>query len=114
MRPLCETCETEPRAINYVRNGKTYYRSKCNACLKKQTKKKPLVPKWAQSGYRKKRQCEKCGFLSKYHQQILVMHVDGNLENVHYLNLKSVCLNCVTELRLSGAEWRRGDLVPDI
>ena len=34
MRPLC-VCRQRPAAINYKKNGKTFYRRRCEICLKK-------------------------------------------------------------------------------
>jgi hypothetical protein len=44
----------------------------------------------------------------------LVYHVDGNLHNTETKNLKTVCLNCVEELKRSDLPWKKGDLEPDI
>ena len=57
MRPLCN-CGSRPVAINYIKNGRTYYRSVCENCLKGKT----IECRWYKSGYRLKNQCDKCGF----------------------------------------------------
>jgi hypothetical protein len=58
-------------------------------------------------------QCDRCGFKARYSAQILVYHVDGDLNNVHIKNLKSICKNCVEEVSRSDLPWRPGDLAPD-
>lgn len=115
MRPICQACRIRVAAVNYVRKGKKYYRSKCGRCIKGQ---KPLrsddASAWFKAGYRKKPFCEKCGFKAKILKQIIVYHIDGDLKNIAPNNLKSVCLNCHMELQSKGTEWKQGHLVPDI
>ena len=43
--------------------------------------------------------CDKCGFRAKYPAQLLVYHLDGNLNNNAGYNLRTVCLNCVVEVQ---------------
>ena len=85
----------------------------CDICL---ISGKPAsgIPKWYQAGYRQKSKCEKCGFKSTHKEQIRVFHVDGDLNNVRYTNLKSVCANCQIELQRENSRWKQGDLVPDL
>ena len=111
MRPLC-VCGQRPAAINYKKNGKTYYRKKCEIC-NKHGRIGYGIPKWKQAGYEKKCQCDKCGFKSKYPEQFNVFHVDGDLNNCHPRNLKTVCANCQRIIQKSGVKWKQGDLVPD-
>lgn len=110
MRPLCD-CKLRPAAINYKKAGKTYYRKKCETCLRNGSK--HGVPKWKQRGYTKKDSCEKCGFKSKHHEQFNVYHIDGNLENCSILNLKTICANCQRIMQKQGVRWKQGDLLPD-
>jgi hypothetical protein len=110
MRPLCD-CKLRPAAINYKKAGKTYYRKKCETCLRNGPK--YGVPKWKQRGYTKKDSCEKCGFKSKHHEQFNVYHIDGNLENCSILNLKTICANCQRIMQKQGVRWKQGDLLPD-
>jgi hypothetical protein len=42
-----------------------------------------------------------------------VYHVDGNLNNSSLRNLKTVCQNCVEEVKRADLTWRPGDLTPD-
>jgi hypothetical protein len=108
MRPLC-TCGLRPCAVNYHKNGRTYYRRKCELCLKGS-----LVPRWYHSGYRIKNVCDKCGFKSPHSDVFNVFHVDGDLNNCRPANLKCVCANCQRVLHKEGIRWRQGDLVPDL
>ena len=110
MRPLCD-CKLRPAAINYKKNGRTYYRKKCETCLRNGSK--HGVPKWKQRGYTKKDSCEKCGFKSKHAEQFNVYHIDGNLDNCSILNLKTICANCQRLMQKQGVRWKQGDLLPD-
>lgn len=108
MRPLCH-CGCKPVAINYVKNNRTYYRKVCESCLAG----KPTGCRWYKSGYRIKNQCDKCGFKSVYTEVFNAFHVDGNLNNGHHSNLKTVCANCQRLLHKEGVVWKQGDLRPD-
>lgn len=111
MRPLC-VCGHRPAAVNYHKDGRTFYRKKCEICLKHGGVGHG-IPKWRQAGYEKKCVCEKCGFKSKHTEQFNVFHVDGDLNNCRYNNLKTVCANCQRTLHKEGVKWKQGDLVPD-
>jgi len=64
-------------------------------------------------GYEKKDTCEKCGFKSKHQEQFNVFHIDGNLDNCRYNNLKTICANCQRILQKEGSKWKQGDLIAD-
>ena len=110
-RPLCKECNQKHVAVNYIRNGKTYYRSKCDSCLRLAKKKKPPKPNWSKSGYQKKMVCDKCGFKARWADQIIVFYADGDLKNTKKNNLKSICLNCTIELDKQDIPWAK-DLSP--
>lgn len=110
MRPICKTCNKNHCAINYKKNGITHYRSICDECGAKAKKIKPRQPLWSKTAYKKKQSCDLCGFKSVYPSQILVFHVDGDLENVKQSNLRSICLNCVEVVKKKEVTWKRGDL----
>jgi len=112
-RPVCNLCNKNLCAINYIRKGKTYYRSKCDECGRTKEKKKPRVPKWQMSGYKKKVTCDSCGFKASYATQMTVYHIDGNLENTEFINLRTICLNCVEVIKRKEVKWKRGDLEVD-
>ena len=112
MRPLCKNCREKPAAINYNKNGRTYYRSMCECCARYRGTGKG-VPRWKQSGYVKKNKCEKCGYASRHAKQFDVYHMDGKLDNCRPSNLKTICANCQRILQDEEARWRQGDLVPD-
>ena len=115
IRPLCTHCKTRPQAFNYRRKGKVYYRTKCDQCIKldrgDNTGKKQS---WEKSGYRKKHICEKCGFKSKHPAQMDVYHVDGNLKNNNFSNLKTICANCSRFKSTEELGWKQGSIVPDL
>ena len=85
----------------------------CTACQRRGRKQKVPVPRWQLDGYKKKPACDKCGFKGKLLTQLLVFHIDGNLNNSEQRNLKTVCLNCVALIKKNDITWRRGDLEPD-
>lgn len=99
-RPLCACGNIT--AINYVKNGKTYYRKKCHQCSQEKTT--PMKPDWETAGYTKKIVCEQCGFRSIHADQIRVIKIED-------FTFKSVCLNCEITVQMNG--WKVGDLIPD-
>lgn len=111
MRPLC-VCGIRPRAVNYIKDGRTYYRKLCEVCMKNGVY--HGIPRWQRAGYRLKGVCDKCGFKSQYNEIFNVFHVDGNLNNCRVSNLKTVCANCQRILHKEGIVWKQGDLVPDL
>ena len=113
-RPICNACNYNPCAINYNRNGKTYFRSRCLSCINRNRKKKLPKPRWVENGYTKKRSCDLCGFLCKHGSQIRVHHIDGNLNNCELINLRSVCLNCSILIQKQDLTWKPGDLDPNV
>jgi hypothetical protein len=110
MRNLCNQCGKKPVAINYYKEGKPFYRSKCDHCAKGRKSERPL---WALAGYKKKLTCDKCGHTSKYFDQFDVYYVDGDPKNCKFTNLKTVCANCQRILHKLKLPWRQGDLRPD-
>jgi len=112
-RPICQSCHQRPCAINYRKEDVTHYRSRCENCTRKGRGLRPRDPRWKSAGYKKKPACDKCGFKAKLLTQLLVFHVDGNLNNLEQRNLKTVCLNCVELIKKTDVTWRRGDLEPD-
>ena len=110
MRPMCK-CGVRPCAINYKKEGKTFYRKLCERCLKHGLF--HGVPKWYRLGYRMKNQCDKCGYKSKIIDVFRVFHIDGNLNNCNRANLKTVCANCRIELASQNSVWKQGDLIAD-
>ena len=113
MRPLCKICGKNPAAINGYHNEKIYYRSRCNSCIRKGKRLKPPVPRWQSTGYKKKPACDRCGFKARHSSQLLVYHVNGDLNDCDLRNLKTICLNCAELLKRQDLPWRRGDLEPD-
>jgi hypothetical protein len=109
-RLLCTECNSRPRAVNYHKEGRTYYRSKCDHCSRGLSE---GVPRWKLGGYKLKTKCDKCGYSSKYQEQFNVYHIDGDLNNYRPTNLKSVCANCQRLLQVLGLPWKQGDLTPD-
>lgn len=113
-RPVCPACNQRLCAVNRYRGDKIYYRSRCDPCIRKQRRIKPAVPRWESAGYKKKTVCDRCGFRAKYSAQLLVYHADTNLNNCKAANLKTVCLNCVVDIKKSDVVWKPGDLESDV
>ena len=113
MRPICKQCNKNFCAVNYKRNDIIHYRSKCDECGRKNTKKKARVPSWQKAGYKKKAACDLCGFKGLFTTQLTVFYIDGNLDNNELINLRSICLNCVEVVKRKEVTWRRGDLEVD-
>jgi len=113
MRPICPACDQRPCAIAYSKKERTYYQNRCGACLRKKKKIKMPTPKWQLDGYKKKPACDRCGFRAKYSAQLLVYHIDGNMNNTSLRNLKTICQNCVIDVKKTDLPWRPGDLLPD-
>ena len=98
----------------YHRQNSIQYRRLCEYCIKKDRKQRPPESRWKKAGYKKKSACDKCGFRGRYASQLLVYHVDGNLHNTGLRNLKTICLNCVEEVKRLDRPWTQGDLEPDV
>ncbi len=113
LRPLCPLCKARPVGINYYKDDVVHYRSLCIPCYRKGKKLKPQAPKWFKLGYRKKPACERCGFKFKLVEQANVFHLDGDLTNCDWANLKTICLNCTAEVYKSKLPWKSSTIVPD-
>ena len=114
-RKMCSACNQRMCAVNYTDTyGIIHYRSKCENCIKRSRRQKPPEARWVKSGYKKKPTCDRCGFRAKYSAQLMVYHVDGNMNNSTVRNLKTVCQNCVVEVAKSNLPWKPGDLTPDL
>ena len=113
-RPTCKACNQRFCAVNYYRDGVAHYRSRCENCIKRGRKQRPPEARWAKLGYKKKPACDRCGFRARYSAQLMVYHADGNMNNSTIRNLKTVCQNCVEEIKRSNLPWRLGDLEPDL
>ena len=113
MRPICPSCNQRPKTVAYHRNNKIYYRSQCGQCIRKKKKLPIQRPRWELNGYKKKTICDRCGFKARYSAQLLVFHIDSNLNNSTSRNLKTLCLNCRVDVEKSNFIWKPGDLQPD-
>lgn len=83
-RGTCKRCGIRPRSINYIKSGKTFYRSTCEVCLAGNNKFK--IPQWKFDGYSKLPTCELCSFEAIYQEQLTVI-----IDNKKY---KTICMNC--------------------
>lgn len=111
-RPLCSVCHGNFAAINYRAGDKIRYRKLCSSCSRKGKKVKE-TPGWIRAGYKKKLVCERCNFKAKLSRQMFVFHIDGNLKNNDWLNLRSVCANCRIEINDTKTTWRESPLIAD-
>ena len=113
-RDLCPICNENQVAVNYVRNGIRHYRNSCTSCIRKSRKLRTQAPAWSKSGYKKPEKCDVCNFKAKMPaKQLFVFHVDGNLKNNAWVNLKTVCANCRIELVGKRVAWKPATIVPD-
>ena len=112
-RPLCNVCKKNMAAANYWRDDIRHYRSRCESCIRKNKQLKAADPRWKIRGYKKKTHCDLCNFKARYTNQILVHHIDGNLNNCELINLRSICLNCVEVVKRNNTTWKIGDLTVD-
>lgn len=83
-RGVCQNCGILPKAYNYKKDGKIYYRNVCDRCSR--SKSTTSIPKWMMQGYKKSGTCDCCGYKAEFKEQLLV----------HELNqsFKTICLNC--------------------
>jgi len=112
-RPMCNSCNKVPCKVNYIKNGVPHYRRQCASCISPKSKLPPFKPRWAAGGYQKKPHCDCCGFKAAYSAQLVVYHINGNLEDCSLHNLRTVCLNCIEVVKRTQVNWRRGDLQVD-
>ena len=112
-KPLCRHCGKRPRAINYVKDLVTHYRSLCMTCLRKGKKAKPGVLSWILAGYKKKPKCEKCGFKAAIEEQLFVYYLDGDRRNNSPVNLITLCACCSILADRKGLGWKPSALEPD-
>jgi superfamily II helicase len=110
MRPLCK-CGIRPRAVNYKKQGQIFYRSLCEICMSRGLY--AGIPRWHRAGYKMKSVCDRCGYRSEVQDIFRVYHVDGDLNNCRFSNLKTVCANCRVLLSREKSGWRQGDLIAD-
>ena len=113
MRPICNACNQRPLAVNYYKNDVPHYRSRCDHCVRRNKKIRPPDALWKKAGYKKKPTCDRCGFKPKLASQTLVYHMDGNMRNVALNNLRTVCLNCVEEVKRLDVPWVPNPLQAD-
>jgi len=109
-RPICELCTIRPAAVNYHKNGKIYYRSLCTRCINPY---KVIVPGWMKSGYKLKATCDLCNFKRNHPEQMTVFHVDGDMRNNKWPNLRSICANCAISISIKGIGWKQDTIHPD-
>jgi len=104
-RAICAACHQRPVAVNYKSNTKTYYRNRCDYCIRRKKLPKDPIPSWIRSGYKKKERCDKCNFKSRVPEQMFVWYLDNNIQNNNWSNLKTVCSNCKIELIQKNLIW---------
>lgn len=103
MRELCVCCEKNPRAVNYKKGEKTYYRRLCDPCLF--AARKQATPLWKKQGYKKKSRCESCDFAAKYPEQLSVCDYKNSW--------RTVCLNCEVYIKISNRLIKKNILKSD-
>jgi hypothetical protein len=112
-RPTCDKCNKNPCTVNYHRHGKIHYRKLCRKCILEKKKEKELTNQLlTKSGYKKKKNCDRCNFISKHLSQLKIVYLDGNKLNVGRDNLRTYCLNCLAEIN-NLPQNKKSDLIPD-
>lgn len=112
-RATCNACHQRPVAVNYHRKNKTYYRNRCDSCVRHNKMPKDPIPSWVRSGYKKRDKCEKCGFRSRVPEQMNVWYIDTDVNNNQWSNLKTICSNCKIELVKKKIIWTDDELKAD-
>lgn len=107
-RKMCPICRKNPVAINYYRGDRVYYRRACTPCIHAKREFPKTVPGWVRSGYKKREVCDRCNFRFRLVEQSSVYHVDGDINNNHWANLRTICANCRPEV--AGSKWRPSPL----
>lgn len=87
-RRMCSKCGINPQAIDRRRGGRTYFRSKCASCGKKESKKGYLKE------YVRTKHCESCGIIPRIEGVLSLDHVDGDRHNNELKNYWTLCLTC--------------------
>lgn len=103
MRETCDQCHSNPKAINYKKQEKVYYRSLCDACIVKA--RKNTKPLWVKQGYKKKLKCESCEFVAKLPDQLTVCDYKGSWH--------TVCLNCDVYIKTTNILIKKSNLRSD-
>lgn len=112
-KQVCNICRSNPATVNYVRNGKTYYRKTCYHCnKKKKTNNEMPAQLLKKSGYKKKTICDRCGFKSKTSAQMTIYYKDNNTFNVSLSNLRTYCANCLIEITTNPSSAKK-DIIAD-
>ena len=111
MRPLC-ICGQRPAAINYRKDGKTYYRKKCERCLRNGVESRRFRY-GSNVDMKRKVFVKSVGLNQSITEQFNVFHIDGDLNNCRPNNLKTICANCQRITQKEGVRWKQGDLRPD-
>ena len=52
-RPICNACNRQMVAVNYIKENITHYRTRCDSCIRRKRKKKLKEPRWRSSGFKK-------------------------------------------------------------
>lgn len=111
LRPICLACHQRPAAVNYHNKNKTYYRNRCDQCLRRQRPVVDPTPTHVRTGYRPKDRCELCHFKCRVPDQIKIWYLNGNMRDGSWHNLRSICANCYIELSKKKLQWI--DIRPD-
>ncbi|WP_243299139.1 HNH endonuclease signature motif containing protein [Bacillus litorisediminis] len=90
--PWCECGLHKRYRKGWRKDGSPRFHSKCRYC---QGIPNGSNRKDANYGnYKKKKYCEKCGFVAEYPCQLDIDHIDGDRTNGDSSNLQTLCANC--------------------
>lgn len=112
MRPLCQICYQRPCQIETIvgfngapkhqKKTQVQYRKVCDLCIGPNKKPTSCVPT---RDYTKKSHCDYCGFRAKFPSQLTVVYCDGDSNNNMISNRRTICLNCVEEVKRVDDPW---------
>lgn len=68
---------------------------------------------WVRAGYKKKNKCEKCGRKLNHPDAGVIHHVNGNTNDNHFFNLRTICLVCEVDVKYGFVGINPDDLTPD-
>lgn len=102
-RGVCQNCGILPKAYNYKKDGRIYYRKVCDRCAR--SKNTPIAPAWMMQGYKKSTTCDCCGYKAEFKEQLLVYELSRGF--------KTICLNCQMAANL-GKELKFKSILPDL
>jgi hypothetical protein len=109
---ICLICNKNKQMSCGFYKGKKVYKRTCTRCSMKNDSKKLQknkdrirVSRYPYSKH-KKNYCENCGFIPIHKCQLDVDHIDGNKNNNHIDNFRTLCANCHRLKTFLNKDWK--------